>query len=438
MKNDRMRQLSRRDFLKVSGCAALGAAAGCAKNPVTGQSQFMLVSKEQEIALDKQQSPHQFSSDYGPVQDSGLNNYLSSVGMNMAKRTHRPGMPYSFRALNATYVNAYAFPGGSIGVTRAILLDLDNEAELSALLGHELGHVNARHTASRMSSATLTSLIVGLGTTAADSAGFGSLASGLGQYSMGALLAHYSRDDERQADSLGVEYMTRADYDPDGMVGLMEMLNEQHKSHPSALQVMFATHPMSSERLATARRAAAKYPDSREFRMLRERYLDNTARVRKQAPAIEALQKGEKNMGSKEYAKAEEHFQTALKHQPRDYAGLLMMSKCQLSMKHTDKAARFAQKAREAYPQEPQAMQIAGVTLLATGQYPEALNEFSGYEKYLPGNPHTVFFTGLCKEKMGNQHGAAEDYARFLKSVRKGTQAKYAYARLVQWGYISS
>ncbi|KAB1443062.1 M48 family metalloprotease [Pseudodesulfovibrio senegalensis] len=430
--------LTRRDFLRVAGCTALGMAAGCAKNPVTGESQLMLVSEEQEIALDKQQSPHQFSADYGPVTDAALNRYVTSVGMDMARRTHRPNMPYSFRALNATYVNAYAFPGGSIGVTRAILLDLDNEAELAALLGHELGHVNARHTASRVSTAQLASLAVGVGTAAASSAGLGSMAAGLGQIGMGALLAHYSRDDERQADSLGVEYMTRADYNPDGMVGLMDMLNEQHQSHASALEVMFATHPMSSERLAAARRAAAKFPDSREFRILRERYLDNTAGVRKQAVAIEAMQDGEKSMRSKAYARAEEHFQAALKKAPRDYAALLMMAKCQLAMNENTKAVRFSQRAREAYPAEPQAMQVAGLAMVRSGRYSEGLAEFAEYEKRLPGNPYTVFFKGLCREKMGDRDQAAREYYRFLQDVRSGDEARHAYGRLVQWGYIKS
>ena len=106
--------------------------SGCATNPVTGKQQLMLLSENQEIQIDKKNSPHQFSSDYGKVQDKALNMYINSTGKKMAARTHRTNMPYSFRAVNATYVNAYAFPGGSIAVTRGILLSLDNEAELAA------------------------------------------------------------------------------------------------------------------------------------------------------------------------------------------------------------------------------------------------------------------------------------------------------------------
>ncbi|MGD9105510.1 MAG: M48 family metalloprotease, partial [Desulfobacterales bacterium] len=133
--------ITRREFLWISSMSAAGFMVGCAANPVTGKPQFMMVSEDQEIKIDKQNSPHQFSSDYGPLQDTALNNYINQTGKTLAARTHRPHMPYSFRGVNATYVNAYAFPGGSIAATRGILLDLENEAQLAALLGHELGHV---------------------------------------------------------------------------------------------------------------------------------------------------------------------------------------------------------------------------------------------------------------------------------------------------------
>ena len=128
-----------------------GVITGCATNPVTGKRQLMIISEDQEIAVDKENSPHQFSTDYGALQDKTLNEYIDRAGKRIAARTHRPDMPYSFRGVNATYINAYAFPGGSIACTRGILLALDNEAELAGLLGHELGHVNARHTGARMS-----------------------------------------------------------------------------------------------------------------------------------------------------------------------------------------------------------------------------------------------------------------------------------------------
>lgn len=109
--------MTRREFLWIASMAFTGVVVGCATNPVTGKSQFMLVSEASEIQIDKQYSPHQFSTDYGILQDNALNSYIDRTGKAIALKTHRPNMPYSFRGVNATYINAYAFPGGSIAVT---------------------------------------------------------------------------------------------------------------------------------------------------------------------------------------------------------------------------------------------------------------------------------------------------------------------------------
>ena len=153
--------MTRREFMWLSSLAAAGLMTGCATNPVTGESQLMLVSEDQEVQIDRQYSPYQFSADYGTTQDKKLNDYIDRTGKKIAARSHRTHMPYNFQVVNANYVNAYAFPGGSIACTRGILLSLDNEAELAALLGHELGHVNARHTAEQMSKGMLTQAVVG-------------------------------------------------------------------------------------------------------------------------------------------------------------------------------------------------------------------------------------------------------------------------------------
>ncbi|MCP3900564.1 MAG: M48 family metalloprotease, partial [Desulfobacteraceae bacterium] len=254
--------INRRQFLRhslytsmsLTGISALPFLSGCAVNPVTGENQFMMVNKDQEINIDKSQSPHQFSADYGVCQNLRLNKYVSSVGKKLSANVHRLDMPYSFRCVNATYVNAYAFPGGSIAVTRGILLELDSEAELAALLGHELGHVNARHSAQQMSKGSLTSLLVGGLAMAAGtkSDSYGKIAQQLGMLSQGMLLSYYSRDNEREADSLGNQYMVNAGYSSKGFVGLMHMLNSMHKKKSSAASILFSTHPMSSERYETA------------------------------------------------------------------------------------------------------------------------------------------------------------------------------------------
>jgi predicted Zn-dependent protease len=430
--------ITRRDFLWLVSLSAGGLLAGCAVNPVTGKQQLMLLSENQEIQIDRQNSPHQFSADYGVVEDRALNDYIDRTGKGLAAGTHRPRMPYSFRAVNANYVNAYAFPGGSIACTRGILLSLENEAELAALLGHELGHVNARHTAQQMSKGLLTQALVGGLSVLAGrkEAGYGRLASQLGMLGAGALLASYSRDNEREADALGMAYMVRAGYSPRGMVGLMDILRGLSKDRPGAIELMFATHPMSDERYETAVvGAGTKYRSSEDLPLYRERFMDETARLRALKGAIEAMQKGEGEMAKKRFAEAEGHFREALKKAPQDYAGLVLMSVCQMAREKYREGVTYAEKAQQVYPREARAYHLSGFGKIRTGDFEGAYREFVTYDRILPGNPGTIFFKGYAQEGMAHIPDAAKEYHLYLQQVQEGEQAGYAYGRLKEWGY---
>ena len=120
--------LTRRDMLTLLALAGGGLLVGCAINPVTGERQLSLMSPAQDIAIDKQHSPDQISQDYGLVQDKALQNYVNGVGLKLGKISHRPEMPYAFNAVNANYINAYAFPGGTICATRGILLSVQQRS----------------------------------------------------------------------------------------------------------------------------------------------------------------------------------------------------------------------------------------------------------------------------------------------------------------------
>ncbi|MDL2268912.1 M48 family metalloprotease [Desulfosarcina sp. OttesenSCG-928-A07] len=432
--------LSRREFLTMTTLATAGLVTGCAINPVTGKSQIMMINESEEITIDHQQSPHQLSSDYGATRDVTLGNYIRATGTRMAALTHRPGMPYAFYCVNANYINAYAFPGGTIACTRGILLEMDNEAELAALLGHELGHVNARHTASRVSKSQLSSIAVsGLSILASATVGSdaGSLAGQLGQLGAGAFLASYSRDNERQADGLGMEYMTRAGYSPQGMVDLMDMLNTMNQQKTGITQLLFSTHPMSTERYTTAVQKAQKdYSRFAGNSVYRERYMDSIAGLRKIKDAVKAQQNGEEAMGRKAYGDAEALFKQSLNQVPNDYTGLLLMAKCQLIQGNHTEAASYVQQAKRVNPKEAQAYHISGITCIRSKQYSAAYTEFSTYQSLLPGNPNTTFYQGLALEGMNQLERAASAYNTYLKSVSSGDQAKYAYNRLKSWGYI--
>jgi beta-barrel assembly-enhancing protease len=431
--------LSRRSFIRLSGLSLAGWLVGCATNPVTGQSQLMLISEQQEIELDKRYAPHQISTDYGATQDHRLASYVEQTGRRLGSLSHRPQMPFSYRVVNANYVNAYAFPGGSIAVTRGILLKLEDEAELGALLGHELGHVNARHTARIMSKGMLTNALVGgvASVVGAQSALGGQLAAQLGMLGSGALLASYSRDNERQADALGMEYLVKGGYGTGGMVGLMKMLNGLSKERPSATELLFATHPMSDERFQSAvGMADGEYRAAKGQPLQRERYMDETAALRRMRGAVEALQNGEKELGREKYPAAEGHFQAALKQVPQDYTGLLLMAKSRLAQEKYAEADPYLTQAIQVYPEEAQARYLTGFAKIKQKQFDAAVVQFDTYDRQLPGNPAVQFLRGYAYEGMGNRKPAAENYHRYLQAVNQGRNAEHAYNRLVEWGYI--
>ena len=386
--------LTRRDMLTLLALAGGGLLVGCAINPVTGQRQLSLMSPSQEIAIDKQNSPDQISQDYGLVQDKALQNYVNSVGLKLGKISHRPEMPYAFKAVNANYINAYAFPGGTICATRGILLSVHNEAELAALLGHEIGHISARHTSQRMSQQTLTGIAVaGLGILLAtqvdkDSA---ALALGLGGIAAGLLIATYSRSDERQADSLGLAYMCKAGYSPQGMIGLMDILRGLNKSEPNMIGQMFSTHPMSTERYnSMLSEAKTTYARSMSAPVYRERFMDSTARLRLLKPAIDKQTDAESALMAKKYGEGETLLDDALKRAPDDYTGLVLMAKAKIMQENYRGSIPYLDRAIAAYPGEPQAKQLRGVVDAKLGKKQAALDHLYACARVAPHNRNTA------------------------------------------------
>ncbi|MBN1222378.1 MAG: M48 family metalloprotease, partial [Candidatus Aminicenantes bacterium] len=205
-----------------------------------------IYSEQDEIALGSN-TDVQIKQQYGIYQDSSLNGYVESVGQSLSAHTHRPNLTYHFAVLDSPVVNAFAVPGGYIYVTRGILTMMNSEAELAVVLGHELGHVNARHSIRRMSEMMLAQigLVIGsaLNKTFADLAGVAGIGIQL-------LFLKYSRDDERQADQLGVEYARKGYYNPGEMIAFftsLEKLGDLSGGH--SLPGFLSTHPLTSERI---------------------------------------------------------------------------------------------------------------------------------------------------------------------------------------------
>jgi len=241
--------------------------SGCAVNPVTGQQDVVLMSEEQEIALGRKTN-QQVLQQYGVYDNQELQAYVKDVGEKLAAKSHRRDLIYRFTVLDSKDVNAFALPGGYIYITRGLLAYLNSEAELAAVLGHEIGHVTARHAVRQYTAAQLANITATLG--AIFVPGMNTAASNqLVQLFGTALLRGYGREHELEADQLGAEYLARVDYDPAAMLDVIRTLKDQEKyetrmaqaegREPRIYHGLFSTHPDNDTRLKEVIGAANKY-----------------------------------------------------------------------------------------------------------------------------------------------------------------------------------
>ena len=237
--------------------------ATCVRNPATGKKQLSLVSTQDEIALG-QQAAKEVQQSIGLLDNPQAQQYVANIGMAMARKSERPELPWSFQVVDDPAVNAFALPGGPIYATRGLLTHLNSEAELAAVLGHEIGHVTARHTASQLSKAQLAQLGLGVGMILRpDLAQYGQLAAA----GLQLLFLKHGRDAERQSDDLGFRYMMQAGYDPREMEDVFATLGRVGEaSGASRLPLWLSTHPNPEDRLEQARERVAQLGGNMEGR----------------------------------------------------------------------------------------------------------------------------------------------------------------------------
>jgi predicted Zn-dependent protease len=229
--------------MAVLGCL-LGTA--CAINPATGKRQLTLISERQEIEIGRE-NDQAITAQMGLYDDDTLQRYVQELGHSLASRSERPDLDWTFRVVDDPVVNAFALPGGYIYVTRGILAHMNNEAELASVVGHEIGHVTARHSVSQMSKAQLAQLGLSVGTIMAPEKA--QRIGGLAQAGLGLVFLKYGRDDERQADDLGLRYMVVGGYDPRPMVDMFDMLDRVSASAGAGRPPgWMSTHPAPENR----------------------------------------------------------------------------------------------------------------------------------------------------------------------------------------------
>jgi predicted Zn-dependent protease len=324
----------------------------CSVNPVTGENELSLMSAEQEVALGAQQyGPSQQSQGGRYVVDPDLNVYVNQVGQKLAAVSDRSGLPYEFVVLNNSVPNAWALPGGKIAINRGLLVLLDDESELAAVLGHEIVHAAARHGAKQQTQGTL--LNVGLVAAGAalssqdqDTAGLAMGALGVGAQ---AWQARYGRGQELQSDKYGIEYMVRAGYDPQGAVELQKTFVELSQGQQASwMDSFFASHPPSQQRVAANQKMAAEHPGGVRNRAQYQRAI---AQLKQDQPAYADYQKALKALGEEDLAGARKWVDSAIAQQPKENLFWELKGRIEAGQKDFDGAAQALGKAIAANPE---------------------------------------------------------------------------------------
>jgi len=251
-------------FLIIS--LALILLAGCAQNPVTGESDFVMMSEGQEVAVGRL-NDEQVKKQYKVYEAKALQDYVNGVGQKIAKQSHRPNLQYRFTVLDTPEINAFALPGGYIYITRGIMAYLNSEAELAGVLGHEIGHVTARHGVRQQSATQAANIGINIASIFVPEIG-SSIGKKVSDVVSGALLSGYGRDQELEADRLGAVYLSRSGYDPEAITRVIGVLKNQESQDAELAKQegrelrryhgLFASHPDNDTRLQQAVGEAGK------------------------------------------------------------------------------------------------------------------------------------------------------------------------------------
>lgn len=255
--------------------------AGCGSamiNPVTGQSERSVMSEANEIA-EGQKAHDEVLREYGIVKNARLQAYVNNIGQRLAQSSHRNHLQWHFTVLDSPEINAFALPGGFVYVTRGLMAYMEDEADLAGVIGHEIGHVTARHGAQRATRSqdaglgVLAATVLGAVLESQGLAGAGQAASQVSQTVASGYIASYGREQELQADSLGAAYLSRSNYDPKNMINVITVLKNQERFAEDQARAegraaptsggWLSSHPSNDQRLQSITQLAAQYAGQR-------------------------------------------------------------------------------------------------------------------------------------------------------------------------------
>jgi predicted Zn-dependent protease len=417
-------------------------AAGCATNPVTGKSQVVLISEQQEVEMGKQYYPLTNQMSEGVTPHTEVQRLVQQVGLKMAQNSERPDLPWEFNVVDDNTPNAYALPGGKISITRGLISRMESEDQLASVLGHEIGHVTARHQVVSASRDQLLGAALGIGSVALRAGGV----SGAGaieaaaQIGAGLLTTKYSRDQERQADELGMKYMTAAGYNPRAFAETMRILASAAQREPSKFETLFSSHPMTSERIETAeQRLATGYPEAQTREIKTAAFSRAVNLLKQEAPAFALADEAKALVGRKQIAEAEERFARAVRMVPNSPILNAFWGDTLYDLRRYDRAEEASDRANSLNPELYYGRLVNGAANWQLRNFQESLEQLRAAERLVPNTLLVAFFAGRNLEDTGNRQGAAEQYMKVAQATQgQGEYGRYAVQRLSEWGYLRS
>jgi len=406
----------------------------CSVNPVTGKRQLTLITESQEIAIGKEQYPIMTQVSGGLFQDDELQAYVNEIGQNLAKVSHRPKLKYEFNVVNTSELNAYALPGGKISITRGLLSRMSNEAQLAGVLGHEIGHVTAKHVASGITRQMTAQLALGLLSTYLEE----KEVKHREYYTLSRLLAtqlmllKFSRAQESQSDELGIEYMSKVDYDTDGFVEMLEILRSASSREPTKLEGFLSSHPLTKNRISDAQ---AKITQSGTGSKRKKEFERRTRVLKRVAPAYKDYDAAEKLMAKGKIEQAISEYKRAINKSPDQAIFYSDLAFAYFKLNQLNQAQTNIDKSLRLYPGFFQSRFYSGLINCQLGNHQKSLADFEQADKLIPSQPSVKFYQGMCNEKLGRKEIAVQKYLEVLKISKEGDYAKKSQERLKELGY---
>ncbi len=409
--------------------------SGCAVNPVTGRNELsvMNVTEQEEVTLGQTSYAQALQQMGGIYQDPGVNRYINDVGQRLAQQSHRANLKYQFNVVNDSTPNAFALPGGFIAITRGLLLNIDNEAQLAAVLGHEIGHVTARHSVQEMQRAALMGTTVNLLGTLAGSTDYGPLLTQAANLTANLVSKRYSREQEFEADRLGIEYMARTHYALNGAVQLQQMFVDKLDSGQNNDWVsgLLRTHPVSTARLAENRRIiSSQYPGySNNEGLSAASYAQHMGSLQATREAYALYDQARQFESDQQYDTAIQTYHKAVQLAPDQGLLLTALGMAYLRNEDTVPARRYLLKAVRSDNGYYQSHLGLGYIYLQGKQYPDAATELESSLALLPTLQGTLLL-GDAEAGRKNNAKARQLYETVYQADSSGQLGQAAAARL--------